>query len=397
MTKQFRQTTSKPTDVTRSTVARRPEITRQTHPVACAIGHSCFVIRHFLIAVVGALMLATAVEAQSKAHFLNAGRMPPGAIGAQQLARGGPLPGYFQPVEIKAPQGALVSFAVEGQFSAPQSTPLKVGMLIAPVYRLRVMQIPEHEGAEVYPTVEIINRIYPPVGEEFRFPIPIELTRADLELALAGKFVTRVIYLEDPQSALPIAQGPEKEQSYFEIRPIDDPLEVADRLGRPVAIVRIGGRVPDSMGPDEKFMFGSPMLLVPNSLDLFSEPIVPPVEMIDPAPRMPVPPLSKNATKPAVRRNDNENKHTPANGSGELTAKSEANELRGDETPTATTSSTERSSRRTISRPSDAPTKSTSQSARSPVVKAVGVQKATQSAWQPDKPAPAGVSISDEE
>ncbi|MEX2141570.1 MAG: hypothetical protein WD894_20055 [Pirellulales bacterium] len=202
--------------------------------------------------------------------MLHAGKLPPGAIGAQQLLRGGPLPGYFQPAEIKAPEGAFVSLAVNQEFSAPQTTPLKVGMLIAPVYRLRVTQIPNHLGEEVYPTIEIINRIYPPVGEEFRFPVPIELTQADLELALSGKFVTRVVYLEDPQQALPVAPV-DDEQRYFEVRPSDDPLEVADRLGRPVAIIRLGGRLPDATGPDPKFLFGSPPLMVPNSLALVSE------------------------------------------------------------------------------------------------------------------------------
>ena len=49
-------------------------------------------------------------------HYHHAGIMPPGAIGSQQLQRGGPLPGYFQPVEIKAPQGALISTAASGDF-----------------------------------------------------------------------------------------------------------------------------------------------------------------------------------------------------------------------------------------------------------------------------------------
>ena len=224
--------------------------------------------------------------------MLHAGKLPPGAIGAQQLLRGGPLPGYFQPVEIRAPEGALVSLAIDQQFSAPQAAPFKVGMLIAPVYRLRVTQIPNHTGEEVYPTVEIINRIYPPVGEEFRFPLPIDLTQADLELALAGKFVTRVVYLEDPQQALPIATTPD-EQRYFEVRPSDDPLEVADRLGRPVAIIRLGGRLPDAGGPDAKFLFGSPPVLVPNSLDLYSDPATTPPEVIP-----------QTAAKREVRSND---------------------------------------------------------------------------------------------
>lgn len=213
-------------------------------------------------------MAAVSASAQAPVHFHHAGKLPPGAIGSQQLLRGGPLPGYFQPVEIKAPQGALVSLAVDNQFAAPQPTPLKVGMLIGSVYRLRITQIPERDGEEVYPTIEVINRIYPPVGQEFRFPIPLELTEQDLNLALDGKFVTRIVYLEDPDRALPVRKGPGVEQSYFEVRPGDDPLAVADRLGRPMAIIRMGGRLPTDSGADPDFMFGSPALLVPRAVDL---------------------------------------------------------------------------------------------------------------------------------
>ena len=91
--------------------------------------------------------------------------------------RGGPLPGYFQPVEIKAPRGAMISTAAGGQFEDERRAPLVAGMLIGSVYRLRVTRIPEHEGEEVYPTIEVVDRTYPPVGQEYRFPILIELAQ----------------------------------------------------------------------------------------------------------------------------------------------------------------------------------------------------------------------------
>jgi hypothetical protein len=171
------------------------------------------------------------------------------------------LPGYFQPVEIRAPRGALISTAESGQFADPRGAPLTVGLLIGSVYRLRVTNIPFEQGMEVFPTIEVIDRTYPPVGMEFKFPIPIELTQEELAMALDGKFVTRVIYLEEPAAALPAAQQP-LDQPYFEVREGDNPLDVADSLGRPMAILRMGGRVPDAAGVDEVFMYGSPALLL---------------------------------------------------------------------------------------------------------------------------------------
>jgi hypothetical protein len=193
-------------------------------------------------------------------HYYHAGVMPPGAIGSQQLLRGGPLPGYFQPVEIRAPVGAVISPAVDGDFATPSGEPLIAGMLIGSVYRLRVSNIPQQEGLEVYPTIEVIDRLYPPIGQEFRFPIPVELTQEELEMALDGHFVTRVIYLEEPGAALPVAERPD-EQSYFEAADGENPLDVADVLGRPMLILRLGGRLPGPEGLDDKFMYGSPPML----------------------------------------------------------------------------------------------------------------------------------------
>lgn len=203
--------------------------------------------------------LALVAKAEPPVHYHHAGIMPPGAIGTAQLQRGGPLPGYFQPVEVKAPAGALISAAVSNDF-ADQGERLLAGFLIGSVYRLRISSIPGQEGMEVFPTVEVIDRLYPPLGQEFRFPIPIELSQEELEMAIAGRFVTRVIYLEDPESALPAAQ-PRDEQPYFEAPDGENPLELADTLGRPMAILRLGGRLPGPEGLDDLFMYGSPPLL----------------------------------------------------------------------------------------------------------------------------------------
>ena len=176
--------------------------------------------------------------------------MPPGAIGSLRLHRGGPLLGYFQPVQIRAPQGARIALAMEDAYSAPNFDVALVGMLIGPVYRLRVTDIPNQPGVELFPTVEVIDRLYPPPGLRLRFPIPVELTQDELEMAAQGMFVTRVIYVEDPSLALPTRQTAGGDQPWMEARAGDDPLVVADRLGRPVAILRIGGRVPATAGTE---------------------------------------------------------------------------------------------------------------------------------------------------
>ncbi len=257
--------------------------------------------RAFRLAKVAGKVLVTLVWCGSAAnlpaappdvHYEHAGIMPPGAIGRQQLQRGGPIAGFFQPVEIVAPEGAMISTAEQGAFTDPGPSPLKVGMLIGAVYRLRITNVPNSPGAEVFPSIEVIDRLYAPVGYEYRFPIPIELTQEELVLAIDGKFITRVIYLEEPDSAEPGQQTPGK-QPYFEAPVGENPLDTADRLGRPVAILRLGGRVPGAEGPDERFLYGSPPLArcaptagrrgMPEMID------APPMEMPSPEPQLELP------------------------------------------------------------------------------------------------------------
>jgi hypothetical protein len=212
-------------------------------------------------AILVVISLGEIASAETPVHFLHNGILATGSIGAMQLQRGGPLAGYYQPVEIKVPAGGAVSLACDGQFVPPQAGPVKAAMLVGSVYRFRVINIPQRSGEEVYPTIEIINRLYPPVGEELKFPVPIELTQEDLQLALDGKFITRVIYLEEPRAAYARQEDP-KTQYAVEASPRQDPLVMADRLGRPMAILRIGGRLPDNVdAPDADFLYHSPPLL----------------------------------------------------------------------------------------------------------------------------------------
>lgn len=203
------------------------------------------------------LMTASATAQPGEVHYRQQANMPPGAIGQAQLERGGPLRGYTQPVQILAPPGAKIALAAGPDYQQPLPAPVSVGMQIGMVYRFQVSAIPQQPGLEVYPTIEVINRLYPPPGHKARFPIPVELTQRELELALAGRFVTRVIYLEDPRSALPVAETP-GEQRVFEVAPGQDPLQVADVLGRPMAILRMGSRVPEPQEFTSNFQYGSP-------------------------------------------------------------------------------------------------------------------------------------------
>jgi hypothetical protein len=156
--------------------------------------------------------------------------------------------GYTQPVEVRVPGGVTVATADAGGYSTPHESKLLVGVQAGCVYRFRAEGVPGFPGVAIFPTVELIDRLYPPAGKADDFPVPIELTLDDLRIAAQGGFVTRVVYIEDPRTALPIDEKRGGQQS-FDAPLGDDPLVLADELGRPIAIVRIGSR--ETVGPHE--------------------------------------------------------------------------------------------------------------------------------------------------
>ncbi|WP_231615922.1 hypothetical protein [Novipirellula artificiosorum] len=192
-------------------------------------------------------------------HRIVSGDMPPGQVGQARLTGRGPVQGYFQPVAFSGPKGVGFSMPEHGNLFGKEDPTLQLGLMVGGVYRFRITGIPNAEGAELYPTIELIDRIYPPPGLATSFPILINLDQDDLDAALDGRMVTRVIYLEDPDTAIALPETPKTSRA-IEISEHQDALEVADRFGRPVAIVRIGSVAPptaEALMP--QFFFGYPI------------------------------------------------------------------------------------------------------------------------------------------
>lgn len=210
--------------------------------------------------VFGFASVSTAQEGFNQRHN---GGMVPGVIGREQALTKHRLRGHFQAVELLAPQGARITFWEDGQSQVSEKSRLTAGMLIGEVYRFKISGIPQRQGFEVFPTVEVINRLYTPDGKESQFPIPVQFTQEDLEAALDGGFIIRVVYLEDPRNAIPLREIP-GEQTVYDVGQLQDPLHEADRLGRPMAIVRLGSRVPDVVlqQGEEGFGYGSPPIKI---------------------------------------------------------------------------------------------------------------------------------------
>ena len=225
---------------------------------------------------------------------------------------GEPVRGYFQPVQIRTPEGTALAGVAAGQFTERFPSPLQAGLLIGCDYRFRITDIPFNPGRELFPTVTLLARTYPPQGREIDFPIIINLTLEDLELALAGQYVTRVIYLENPNAALPVQTGNDEQVSH-DISG-GDPVTVAATQGLPVAIVRIGSRVPAQNAPNgllsPEFCFGSP----PWKINRIAAPesVTPPVKSQVATDSLTIDPELKSVGLSVIENQHKSGGHTPS-------------------------------------------------------------------------------------
>ncbi len=120
--------------------------------------------------------------------------------------------------------------------------PVSVGLRPGYIYRVMLTNIPEHPGLSLYPTLEVRGTLQlPPNLRAANYPAPVTFSDHDIERALAGGLVTKVIYLEDPKRAFAVATLPGQPLE-TEILAGRDPLAEARSLGRPLLIVRLGQR-----------------------------------------------------------------------------------------------------------------------------------------------------------
>lgn len=195
----------------------------------------------FCGSLVAVLILSSVALAQK--HYMTSGSDAPGLTAQKKMMENPNLAGFVQPVQVFTPPGSLVSMWSSQGYGVPSDSVLTAGMAIGQVYRVRVESIPRFGGKEIYPSIEVIDRLNAPQGMENQFPIHVVITQDDLEKAISGRLVTKVIYLEDAKMSLPY-RPVRDDQPYFDVGPSEDPLRTAEGLGRPMAILRIGSRTP---------------------------------------------------------------------------------------------------------------------------------------------------------
>ena len=188
-------------------------------------------------------------------------RKPVGEVGRWNAIIRPSVANYIQPVQVQLPTAGEVSFYRGGsQGAVALPAPAQAGMQVGHAYRIKISNLPNYPGVELFPTVELLGRLHPPIELKDKYPVPIEITAEEIETAINDQMVTKVIYLEQPQLANPTRQV----DGQMHVEALDTEvnlLEAADMRGRPIAILRLGGRIPDPQSSEDEFYSTSPIVL----------------------------------------------------------------------------------------------------------------------------------------
>ena len=141
-------------------------------------------------------------------------------------------------------EGIQISWDVSGHGmfdSVPLVTPGRQDFPQAAIYRLKLANVPGRPGVELYPTLEVAPVTPRTDAYLAHSPVPVQFTEEDFDQVLSGNFVTKVIYLPDPEFQELALAGVETLVS-TRLAPGVDPIAEADRRGSILAVVRMGNK-----------------------------------------------------------------------------------------------------------------------------------------------------------
>ena len=109
------------------------------------------------------------------------------------------------------------------------------------IYRLKLSVIPGHPGKELFPTLEIA-----PTGARTQAflahsSVPVEFNDNDFDQVFAGNYVTKVIYLPNPEFQ-GIAMSGVGTLVNTQLQPGVDPIAEASKRGSILAVIRMGNK-----------------------------------------------------------------------------------------------------------------------------------------------------------
>jgi uncharacterized repeat protein (TIGR01451 family) len=154
-----------------------------------------------------------------------------------------PAPGKLH-VQFQGDPGVRFSYLQGPGVWKTQPLPVRMALQPGARYIFKVEGVPGADGQPLYPTLEVLDSLYlPPSMRAADYPAPINIGEADALAAGHGSMVTKVITLEDPEGPY-VGLGGDVNGADAEALSGQDPLAFSREVGRALAILRLGNKVP---------------------------------------------------------------------------------------------------------------------------------------------------------
>lgn len=184
--------------------------------------------------------------------FLGTGASLASAQGPLTAAQPFPAQSPFLFVKLLPPTGWAATLPC-GVGAPHHAGPDPVGLRPGYGYRAKLTK----DDTRLFPTIEVVGTaLMPPDCRPDRHVATITWTNDELDQAVAGKLVTKILYIEDPEQASPIASSADSPIVTI-AEPGDDILRLALKKGRPVARVTIGSRSVDELDWERSAVVGT--------------------------------------------------------------------------------------------------------------------------------------------
>jgi hypothetical protein len=175
------------------------------------------------------------------------GVKPPAAVAAVGALTGGGGPFVVQRTSVRfvGPAGMRITWFAptpDGKAGFGPNyleAPARYNFAQACIYRLKLSDIPNRPGLELYPTLEVVPTNARTATFLAHSAVPMSFTEEDFAQVAAGNYVVKVVYLPDPQYQDLASVGPDEVVS-SRLEPGVDPIAEAHRRGSILLVVRMG-------------------------------------------------------------------------------------------------------------------------------------------------------------
>jgi hypothetical protein len=205
--------------------------------------------------------------------------LPVPAIPGAVAAVGGPLPpgpAATRRTEVRfaSPAGMKVAWYGYGPDGRPGfagnqiEVPGRYNFVQGAIYRLKLSDIPNRPGVDLYPTLEVVPSNYKTDAFIAHSAVPVFFSDEDFDQVASGNFLVKVIYLPFPQYQDIAVAGPDEIVS-TRLEPGLDPIQEACKRGNILLVVRLGNidleapNTPPMDAPGPGGMGGPGMCLLP--------------------------------------------------------------------------------------------------------------------------------------